>query len=387
MGSIDTHNKNNYVTSIYNEQMGVRKLNKYLTDKGIVKSYRNISEFIKKLRSGECVNNTKSGKIVFAVDFWLYVHKFLHSNRFDNILFGFFNQITRFLSSGVIPLYVIDGSAPIEKMDVIERRVRKRDNYQKKLDDIDHDIDQFININDLVIHDKNIELDSMIEKREKIHKHIKRIKSVELFNIYKLFYLLGIPYIKAEFEADAMCAKLYKEKLISCCLSDDMDMLALGCGSTIKFHEGKLLEYNMDTIKSNLKFTQEQIIDMCIMFGCDYLKHPLKIDCNETYELLKKHGSLIDALSSNEHKIFNLNNRNVHTIGDNYYQVKELYLTSSDREYIPSEYNNIIIRPITSHIIISFLKTIESFDTNSDNIRSIEYNIRKINELIKDLII
>jgi 5'-3' exonuclease len=373
--------------------MGVRKLNKYLTDRGIITCYRNLAEFIDKLRCDETINNTKSGKIIFAVDFWLYAHKFLHSNRSDSILLGFWNQIIRFLSSGIIPLYVVDGSAPIEKMEIIKSREKKRANYQKKLDEIDNEIEHFININDLVINDtegvedifqKCAELEAMTDKREKIQKYIKRIKTSELFSIYKLFDLLGVPYIRAEFEADALCAKLYKEKLITCCLSDDMDMLALGCGSTIKFNEGRLLEYNMDLIKAHLEFTQEQFIDMCIMFGCDYLKHPLKIDCNDTYKLIKKHGSLIDALSSNEHELFNSSNRNVQIIGDHYYQVKELYMTISDREHVPEKYANIKLHPLSSRDIISFLSTQDWFNTNADTIRIVEHSVRKINRLIKD---
>ena len=376
--------------------MGVRKLNKYLTDRGIVKCYHNLPEFINKLRSNECVNNTKSGKIVFAVDFWLYVHKFLHSNRSDNILLGFWNQIIRFLSLGIIPIYVVDGCTPIEKLDVIKRREQKRANYKKKLNDIDNDIENFININDLVIRDnenvddifiKCLELESMTDKRDKIHKYIKRIKTSELLNIYKMFDIMNVPYIRAEFEADALCAKLYKEQLITCCLSDDMDMLALGCGSTIKFSEGRLLEYNMDIIKADLEFTQEQFIDMCIMFGCDYLKHPIKIECDDTYKLIKIHGSLIEALSSSEHNIFNLNNRNVQIIGDHYYHVKELYLTMSDRENIPDKYKNIKLQTISSREIISFLETQEWFNLCAYTIRNIEHNIRKINGLIKDDII
>src|SRR5437667_7145245 len=93
------------------------------------------------------------------------------------------------------------------------------------------------------------ELDIMYEKKEKLQKHIKRIKTSELYNIHKMFDVLGIPYIKAEYEADALCAKLFKERIITSCLSDDMDMLALGCGSTIKFQDGRLIEFNMDQIK------------------------------------------------------------------------------------------------------------------------------------------
>ena len=58
--------------------MGIRKLNKFLTSRGIYNSYRNMNEFINKLKNNKS-NITHSGKIVIAIDFWLYIHKFIHS--------------------------------------------------------------------------------------------------------------------------------------------------------------------------------------------------------------------------------------------------------------------------------------------------------------------
>ncbi|VBB18367.1 flap endonuclease 1-like [Yasminevirus sp. GU-2018] len=403
--------------------MGVRKLNKFLTNREIIKTYRNIQEFIDNLKSSgdddlsdrdksdkserseeldnedlsksnlpiqlphtPRKNNAHNGKIVIAIDFWLYAHKFLHSCRSDNILLGFWNQIMKFLSYGVIPLYVMDGSVPIEKIDKIEERNKKRSNYKKKIDEIDEEIDKYININDLVTDNQDIDdnLEVMYEKREKLQKQIKRIKTSELYSIHKLFDVLNIPYIRAEFEADALCAKLYKEKIITCCLSDDMDMLALGCGSTIKFNEGKLIEFNLEQIKESLCLNQEQFVDMCIMFGCDYLQHPLKIECEDVYEMIKKHGSLLGALCSNEHELFNMNNRNVQVIGESYYQVKEIYMNSCDKEYIPAKLRNIKMKKINFDDLTAFLRKLKWFDTSPRNLRSIELDLRGINKMIDD---
>ena len=46
-------------------------------------------------------------------------------------------------------------------------------------------------------------------------------------------------HLNAQGEADYLCAKFYQEGMISACLSDDMDMLAVGCGRMIKFDNGK----------------------------------------------------------------------------------------------------------------------------------------------------
>ena len=375
--------------------MGIRKLNKFLTNREIFITYQNLQEFIDKHKF-ERNNNSHSGKIVIAIDFWLYAHKFLHSCRSENILLGFWNQIMKLLSYGIIPLYVMDGTVPIEKLDKIDERNKKKANYKKKIDDIDDEIEKYININDLYIDmdvmssnkfvdpesDIDSNLESLYKKREKIQKHIKRIKPSELYNIHRLFDVLEIPYVKAEFEADALCAKLYKHNIITCCLTDDMDMLVLGCGSTIKFHEGQVMEFNLEDVKSTLEFTQEQFIDMCIMFGCDYLHHPLKLECDDVYTMIKKHGSLLDALRSNEHESFNMANRNVQVIGDQYYLVKDIYLLSCDREYIPTHLLDIKMRKINYDSIVTFLKRLKWFDTSSRNLKIIENEIRNINKKI-----
>jgi 5'-3' exonuclease len=362
--------------------MGVRKLNKFLTTRKIIKSYRNIQEFINKLENN---NNSHNGKIVIAIDFWLYAHKFLHSCRSDNIPLGFWNQIIKFLSYGIIPLYVMDGSVPIEKQEKVEERAKKRSGYKKRIDVIDIEIDKYININDLVITD-HIEIDDTLEhmyiKKEKLQKHIKRIKTSELYNIHKMFDVMGVPYIKAEFEADALCAKLFKENIITACLSDDMDMLALGCGSTIKFQDGELIEFNLKQVKDELKFTQDQFIDMCIMFGCDYLQHPFRLECDDVYDMIKKHGSLLDALCSNEHELFNMNNSNVKVIGEHYYQVKDTYLNSHQKEYIPKKMYNIKMKKIRFEDLASFLKKLRCFDTLDKHMGHIEGYIIKINHMI-----
>lgn len=372
------------------KKMGIRKLNKFLMNKNIYRSYRNINEFITHLNdtndTNKIINNSQNGKIIIAIDFWLYAHKFLHSHKSDNVFSGFWNQIMKFLFHGVIPFYVIDGSVPIEKINKIEDRIKKRDNCKQKISIINDEIENYININDIDVESSIFTdeyLDLMYTKKEKLQRHIKRIKSNELYNIYKMFDVLNIPYMKAKFEADALCAKLYKEKIISCCLSDDMDMLTLGCGSTIKFYEGKIIEFDLEHVKSTLGLSQEQFIDVCIMFGCDYLHHSLKMDCEDVYNLIKKHGSLLDALCSNEHESFNMNNRNVYVIGEQYNQVKEYYLKSCDKEFIPEKLFDIKMKNINIDVLVKFLQRLRWFDNSEQNLKIIEKNIKNINKKIE----
>jgi 5'-3' exonuclease len=327
-------------------------------------------------------NNCSNGKIVIAIDFWLYAHKFLHSTRSDNILIGFFNQILKFLSHGIIPIYVIDGQIPFEKFDKTEERSKRRNNTLKRIDELNQLIDEYVNIDDLINDDELSNLGKIYEHKEKLQNSVKRIHKSDLTNIRELFDIFGIHYVRANFEADALCVKLYKEKLITSCLSDDMDMLAFGCGSTIKFNEGKIIEFNLDNIKMMLNLSQDQFIDLCIMFGTDYLKHPFRLDCEEIYKMIHDNGSLLEALVCGNHESFNMNHPNVRVLGESYQLVKNVYLNSCDRENIPDELFNISINLIDFEKLIQFLKKMDWFDQSHKNIKKIKDDIHHINEII-----
>jgi 5'-3' exonuclease len=356
--------------------MGIRRLNKFLTTHNYVTEYHSLNEYTDVLKHNQ---NMPDKKIVIAVDFWLYVHKFLHSNKSDNIVMRFWKQIDNFLSCGIIPLYVIDGSVPIEKQHKIDVQDMKRINYQKRIATIDQMIEKYVNIDDIDNSSNDrCDITDLNEKKSKIQKNIKRINGNDQYNIFKLFSILGIPHVRATFEADAMCAKLFKHNIISGCLSDDTDMIALGCGSTIKFDNGRLIEYNLDRIINKLQLTQEQFIDMCILFGCDYLQHPLRLECDEIYEMIKKYGSLMKTLDGDNHPTFNMNNCNVKIIGENYYHVRDIFLHSHTKEIIPDELYDIELKPINVKKVIKFFKK----NTNTKNLHRITESIGNFNDMI-----
>ena len=358
--------------------MGVRKMTSFLINKDIIKKKRNIREFCESIHNNKINNNCKNGKIIIAIDFWLYAHKFLHSKTLDNIITGFWKQIITFLLNGMTPLYVIDGHTPLEKQEYMDNKIKKNIRYNKQIEEIDN----YINLNEIIKGRQDELLDELYIKKEKLQKYTKKIKNSELNNIYSLFDLFEIPYIRATYEADALCAKLFKERLITACLSDDMDMLALGCGLTIKIQDGCILEFDLKYIRNELDITQEQFIDMCIMFGCDYLQHPFHLDPSEVYEMIKKHGSLLEFLRSNEHPLFNMNNSNVKTIGENYYNVKDIYLNSHVKEIISPSIKNIKLHHIMVSDIIMFLKEMRFLKKISKRKKKIKDDIYFINILI-----
>jgi len=92
---------------------------------------------------------------------------------------------------------------------------------------------------------------------------------------------------------------------------------------------------------------------------------------------------LLDALCSNEHELFNMSNSNVKVIGEHYYQVKETYLSSYEKEYIPKKLLDLRIQRINCDDLFVFLKKLKWFDISSKNIKIIEDEIAKINNMIE----
>ena len=328
--------------------MGVRKLNKFLNEKKLIRTYANLEIYIESIKNMKLSKN--NGYYMVAIDFWLYAHKTLHSKYYTNIISSFYYQIIKFLSLGVIPIYVIDGHSPNYKM-TTDIRKDKNNRYLDKLTDIDNIL--------------------TLEENNRLIRKIRKMSTIDFVNIKKLFEILNIPLIYANNEADALCVKLYKENIIIGCFTDDMDMIPLGCDNTLKFNGKQIIQYNLEYIKTELDMTQEQIIDMCILLGCDYLIHSIKIDNNEIYKLIKKYGSFINILESGEHPILNINNSDIKIIGEKYYDVCDVYTESPNKETIPDILKSYKYKYINPNKLIDFLKMfINSF-----------ININKINKI------
>ena len=345
--------------------MGVRKLNKFLTDKGLTQEYSDLEHYIEHIRSDPDKNNNRidDDKIVIAIDFWLYVHKFLHSSKSTNIALAFLNQIIRFLTLGIIPIYVADGCVPIEKEEEYNNRNESRN---RKLDDLQMLYSDY---------------DENITEMDRLERHVKRASRDDMREILNIFDLMNIKLVRARYEADALCTLMYREQMITACLSDDMDMLALGCGKTIRIERGKIIEYDLERILRELKLTHEQFVDLCIIFGSGYLKHPVRIDGETAYDVIRKSGSLLDAMFSCDHPEFNVETRNINVIGENYHNAFDVYMESPNREKIEFEVD---VPRFNNYDVINYLRGAEWYISSSKNIRHMKYDLYCISKIISN---
>ena len=347
--------------------MGIRKLNKFLSDLDLIKTYHNINEYVYEKK-------IKNKKFIVCIDFWLYANKFHHSCG-GNILIGFWNQIIKFLSHRIIPIYIIDGKVPVEKLDIIKTRKKRREANKNKLNIINDHIDELIKAEEI----DEIYLNELNSKKEKLEKSVNKISNEQLNNIFELFDKLNIEYIKANYEADFLCSRLFDNNFVISCLSDDMDLLALGCDSLIKFDKGLIKEFNLTTILNKLSLSHEQFIELCILFGNDYINHSVKMDTDEIYNLLLEKQSIKEIFKSN-HSILNTKNRKAKIIYDKYENIKNLYLKSKNKETLIEELS--VFDKLNIEEIFLFLENNNFFDNYKKSKNNIKKSLKYINNHI-----
>lgn len=270
--------------------MGIRKLNKFITDTGLTVEYKNLDCYSKQIRT----QIKKTHNVMIGVDVWLFAHKYQHS--YNDIIIGFWNQIVKFLSKKIIPVYVFDGEPPEEKQNIIQYRINKRNALKNKI----------LHIEEQLNNESEWCKIKLLSEKKRLNKSVIYITKKNIATLKNFFDILHIPYVDAKGEADVVCTKLYKQGLIHAVYSDDMDLLAYGCDKLIKINKGMVIEYNLNYIVDKLELTNDGFRDMCILFGCDYLKSLPKMNYILSYILVKKYHSIeniIDNCINNNYMI------------------------------------------------------------------------------------
>ena len=284
---------------------------------------------LKNILTSKCSNaivqrklNSYNGLIV-GIDLSIYLYKYLYNNN-DHIE-GLTRLILRLLKNNIQPVFVFDGKPPDEKKETLLERKQKREFLFMKKDilkmikdkkqnkDISNEIilneinNYISNTNDnFKLKDENIELYlsdncNYDEEIEKIEKKIIIIKSHHIEDAKSLFNNFGISYIHAPCEAESLLAVLCKKKIIDCCITEDMDILANGCKIFLKnFSSDKNVvdEYCLEGILQNLELSYDEFVDLCILCGCDYTSKIYGIGHVNAYKLIKKHKNIENILES-----------------------------------------------------------------------------------------
>uniref|UniRef100_A0A4W3IIK0 GEN1, Holliday junction 5' flap endonuclease n=1 Tax=Callorhinchus milii TaxID=7868 RepID=A0A4W3IIK0_CALMI len=98
----------------------------------------------------------------------------------------------------------------------------------------------------------------------------------------ELLDCLGIPWVNAAGEAEAMCAYLNFNGYVDGCISNDGDTFLYGAkivyrNFTMNTKDPHVDCYKMSTVKSELGLERDSLIGLAILVGCDYLPKVVRV--------------------------------------------------------------------------------------------------------------
>lgn len=294
--------------------MGIHGLLPFLTEQNLLKKF-----------------DTWPAGCKIAIDVPIFAYKFIYTERtFDNLVSKFLLFGKELKEKKCDPIFVFDGSRLELKANERKKRscARERTQVLKK-----------IKTSELLESLQNTEI-SIVTSFETcdgpldieysdIFSGIMVPTREEYMKLKQILEQSSFLTKQAKFEAEAMCAHLVLTGDAWASLTEDTDSLAFGCPRTIfkYFSESPILG-ELDYILEGLKFSQDQFIDLCCMFGTDFCENVYKIGPKGSYKLLKKHGSWA-RLYEEERLGFNEKTRaSADLFQENYLKAFECFKTS-----------------------------------------------------------
>lgn len=193
-------------------------------------------------------------------------------------LSGMFYRTIRLVENNIKPVYVFDGKPPVLKGGELEKRLLRREEAQKQIDDLKDT--------------------GTVEDVMKYEKRLVRVLREQNDEAKRLLELMGIPFVNAPCEAEAQCAELARGGKVYAAASEDMDTLCYDPPLLLRhltFSEARKMpidEIKFTDVMKGFEMNRETFIDMCILLGCDYCETIKGVGPVTAFKLIKQHGSI-----------------------------------------------------------------------------------------------
>jgi hypothetical protein len=108
---------------------------------------------------------------------------------------------------------------------------------------------------------------------ELLRKKIIYLTKKQVASVKTLINAFGATYYDAPNEADELCALFVLKNKAWACMSEDMDMFVYGVPRVIRYFSllnHTIVLYNTSSILQELKMTQKEFSEVCILSGTDY---------------------------------------------------------------------------------------------------------------------
>ncbi|ELA42914.1 uncharacterized protein VICG_00229 [Vittaforma corneae ATCC 50505] len=192
----------------------------------------------------------------------------------------FMAKLSGLLDYGITPIFVFDGDFLESKKKTIQERKQLREKYRAE-------VDFFLQRND-------------VPRARELMKRCVSVTPEILHSILRVLKANNIEFIVSPYEADAQLYFLQRIKYIDYILTEDSDLVVYGATRILYKYDGVHVE-EYDSARLHLckdKYFQENILDICILSGCDYLDSIRGIGIVTAYEKLKELGDVDSFVNS-----------------------------------------------------------------------------------------
>ena len=202
-----------------------------------------------------------AGKVV-VVDASIYIYQFLANQA---LLENMYTLITLFQMHGIVPVFIFDGKPPDKKRNLLNKRQQLKRVAEMHYNKVKVQLE--------LTRCRNPDDEHLLKV---LKRRFIRLHDADLERVKSLMQALGVNYIVAPGEADAMCAQMVLKRKAHACMSDDTDMFVYGCPRVLR-HLNLMDEtftlYDMSKILNLLGITMTEFRQICVVSGTDYNCH------------------------------------------------------------------------------------------------------------------
>ena len=230
--------------------MGIKHLNKFLR--------------VECAKSITCMDMKELANKTIVIDISIYMYKYqTDGTLIENI----YLMLSLFKYYSIIPIFIFDGKPPIEKRELLKQRYIDKVLAEAEYNRLSALLEQESSMNALV--DKG----DLVYEMELLKKKIIYLTKKQISNVKTLIHAFGATYYDAPNEADELCALFVLKNKAWACMSEDMDMFVYGVPRVIRYFSllnHTIVLYNTISILQELKMTQKEFSEVCILSGTDY---------------------------------------------------------------------------------------------------------------------
>jgi len=268
--------------------------------------------------------------------------------KITNHITGLFYKIMNYISLNIELIFIFDGKPPDNKYETIKKRKEKSEKAKDKLNN-------------------NLSLNE--EEKNKLKKESIRLTKNMINDVKFLLNCIGISYITANGEGEALASELCRIGYVDYVLSEDMDSLVYGCPKLIRNCIDRKLKrkdiisiFNYQKMLEDFNFNNEQFIDFCVLCGCDYCNSVPKIGNITAFKLIEKYKNIENVIKNTK------------------YNFPENYLNdfNNSKKNFKSFYNQIDIRKLEIYSSLRDISKLENY-----LIHDIQMNEKRVQNALK----